>query len=367
VAAACNDRTIRLWNVASGVLTVELKGQKDDIIMSLSFSPDGKTLAAGSRIKEKPSIRLWDLAAGKELRAFQNLEEAEEVVFSPDGKLLASSGGHSGKPKLWDVATGEELRALHAPVEGAYGLAFSPDGRFLAAAGSERDPVVRIWEVSTGQQVRQFSGHLFGVDSVAFAPDGRSLASGGLDSTVLIWDLTGSRNKGRPLSAQDLRARRNDLASSDGPRAFQAIWDLTLAPKQAVALLCENLQPAATGDGQIIARLIRDLDNESFAIRKRATEELQKIVDAAEPALRKELAIKPSLEVRRRIEQILATLDPAASPERLRALRAIQVLEYIGSPAARQLLQTLAQGASEAKQTREARTALERLAGKTPD
>ena len=179
------------------------------------------------------------------------------------------------------------------------------------------------------------------------------------------WDVTGrlggSRLQPLPLMPRVLEVRWNDLAGADARRAVRAVWDLAARPQQAVPFLRKQFRPVGQVDGEHLARLARDLDSDRFATRRKAADELQKAEDLAEPALRQELARKPALEVRQRIERLLAELEPAASPERLRALRAVQVLEYAGTAEAEQVLQTLARGAPEALLTRQARAALKRL------
>jgi hypothetical protein len=111
-----------------------------------------------------------------------------------------------------------------------------------------------------------------------------------------------------------------------------------------------------------VNRLIADLGDEDFDKREKATRELRALGDAVELRLRQALDRNPSAENRRRIEDLLARLDEAApSGEALRALRAIEVLEHIGTPEASRLLKALADGAPEARLTREAKAALQRL------
>jgi hypothetical protein len=88
---------------------------------------------------------------------------------------------------------------------------------------------------------------------------------------------------------------------------------------------------------------------------------LAKLGESAEPALRRALAGKPALEVRRRIEQLLDALEPTKLPERLRLVRAVAALEYSNTPEAREVLAALAQRPADTLLTREAKTALQRL------
>jgi hypothetical protein len=141
----------------------------------------------------------------------------------------------------------------------------------------------------------------------------------------------------------------------------QALGDLVASPEQAVPLLRQRIKPIEPADAQRVERLIRDLDSEQFETRTKATQELENIVAGAESVLRKKLEEKPSLEMKQRINQVLSKLDPSAPGDRLRALRAIQVLEYMGTAEAKEHLRALAKGVAEARLTREAKAALERL------
>jgi hypothetical protein len=134
---------------------------------------------------------------------------------------------------------------------------------------------------------------------------------------------------------------------------------LARAPEQTVSWAREHLPQKA--DLAQVARLVRDLDSDQFAVRKEAGEELERLADLAAPALRQALDGKPSAEVRRRVSGLLEQLESGTTPEQLRCLRVIEVLERTGTPATRQLLQELAGGAAAARQTREANAALDRL------
>jgi HEAT repeat protein len=108
--------------------------------------------------------------------------------------------------------------------------------------------------------------------------------------------------------------------------------------------------------------MIAALDSDEFAEREKAMTELEALGDLAEPALRQALEEKASLEVSRRVERLLETLGgPVTSPETLQVVRAVEALERIGTPDARQLLETLAKVASQGRLVQEAKAALERL------
>jgi hypothetical protein len=153
----------------------------------------------------------------------------------------------------------------------------------------------------------------------------------------------------------------NTLAGEDARQAYQASWKIAAAPDRAVPFLRERLKPAAAGDPDRIARLIRDLDSSGYEVRAKAMKELEGLGDAAGPTLRDAKKGDPSLEFRKRVEQLLRKLDDIPSPERLRAVRAVEALELIGTPEACRVLADLAKGAPEDRLTREARGSLWRL------
>jgi hypothetical protein len=148
----------------------------------------------------------------------------------------------------------------------------------------------------------------------------------------------------------------------DASKAFDAIHALAGAQAAAVTLIKARLHPAATVNPEIVQRLIADLDSDQFDARKKASTELENIGEAAAPFLRKALDGEQSLETRKHIEDLLKKTDSATPRgEALRTIRAIEVLELVGTPEAKAVLQTLANGMPEARLTREAKAALERL------
>jgi WD40 repeat protein len=363
---ASADKTIRLWDLATGK---ELRSFAGPSVLRIAFSPDGKTLATSS--SNDRVVRLWDVAEGKERRTLARQDSTNACLsFSPDGRFLAS-GDSGGTIRLFDPATGKELRQIDGPrppgPESAYvigAIAFSPDGRTLAAGYSDRE--VRLWEVASGGERACYSdGHRSGVVGLAFSPNGQLLASGSWDRTAVVWDVTGCLyvDRGHPtdLTSGKGNALWKDLADTNAARAYRAEQILFGAGERTVQLIKERLRPAASVDSKQVDRLLADLDSEEFAAREKAARELEAMGDGAEPALRKVLASNPSAEVRRRVEDLLRRLDLARSPESLRGVRAVEVLEHVGTASAIKVLEELGKGAADTSLTREARLALQRL------
>ncbi len=165
-------------------------------------------------------------------------------------------------------------------------------------------------------------------------------------------------------SAGELQSLWADLATTDPVKAHQTTTTLVARADQAVPFLKQRVQPVPTPEPRRLTKLLAELDDDRFKVREGATRELEKLAETAEPALKKALAGDPSPEARRRIERLLDKLkkDRLHPPaDRVRSVRAVEVLELIGSAEARQVLTGLSRGAPEAQLTLEAKTALERL------
>jgi WD40 repeat protein len=364
------DHTVRVWDAAGGQELHRLPAGKVNSLSQLVVSADGKLLAASAAEDNsgRHAVRLWDVARGKELRNLPLAGPAWGLAFSPDGDLLAAAVHTADGPKgdgavvLWDVTTGGEVwkqTGLGGPV---YGVAFSPDGRALGTGGEDRK--VRLWEVASGKQRHIFEGHQGGVGPLAFSADGRLLASSSPDAPVFVWDVTGTAGR-RPaplLTAKERGRLWEALAGADAAVAFQAMRRLAARPDESVPLLRERLRPAAANDTEGVRRLLRDLDADDFATRERATAELSRMAERIEGTLR-EARAGASAEARRRLDQVLSGVK-GPSPERLRQGRAVEVLEWVGTPSARGVLHALAGGAADARLTRDAQAALRRLASR---
>jgi len=184
LAAGSVNGEVHVWQVADYRQIWAFSDHKG-WVWSVAFNPDGTRLASGG---EDRVVRIWDMITGQCLTALHgHTNWIRSVTFSPDGALLASSSD-DGTIRMWEVSTGECLIVLQGSHGRVWSVAFSPDGTRLVS-GNE-DCIVRVWEVSTGTCLATLQGHTDRVWSVAFSPDGATLASGSNDWTVRLWKVS---------------------------------------------------------------------------------------------------------------------------------------------------------------------------------
>jgi len=354
---------IRLWKVAGGSVAHQLPYPGG--VQALAFAPDSKTVAGAGTEK----IILWETATGQKGLQIGKALPVACLAFAPDGQTLAA-GMYDATVQLWDVRPGpdqgKELRSLEGHTSAVFALAFSSDGRMLASGSYDRS--VRLWETASGQQIAAWAGHQGPVTATGFLPGGRVVTSGSADTSILLWDGTGRSGSGKlpplKIAAGDMEGLWQELAAEDVPRAYRALWSLVAGAGDAVPLL-ETQKRVFLVDPEHIHKLLRDLNDNKFAVRERAHGELAKYGRWIEGVLDVARKNPPSEEVRRRVEKLLARLQVPGSlsliQERLRARRLMEVLEQSDVPAARELLQKLASQAAEADLRAEAQASLARL------
>jgi WD40 repeat protein len=342
------------------------------------FAPNRRQLVGSST---KGSVVFVDLVTGKTLEKYPRLDQPEGnqihavlLALSADGSRLASvpDGKHRHAEneanflRVWRLADDQELQRLRIPPgktesDRASCLAISPDGR-TAALGLLGETEIRLLEVVSGQERGRLKGHKDTVLSLAFSPTGHLLVSGSEDNTAIVWDL--EKMAGVPLRSINpklLAEFWDDLLSADAVRAWQAESALWYFPDQAVAFIKDRLHAVRPVPAKEVARFIKDLGHQQFAIREKAYRHLASLEEAALSDLKTALQNTGNLEVRRRLEKLLQNLDPRApSPKRLRQLRALEILEKIQTRAARDVLENLAKGVSHARLTWEAQESLKR-------
>lgn len=215
------DDSLMLWDLTSGQRLTVLNGHDSDVL-DLAISPDGRTALSSSR---DGGLMQWDLVDAQEMQRLPGHADAVwDVAFSPDGsRALSASGAASpnvqvqdASLRLWDLASGRQLQAAALPVDVIMQVALSPDGRTALAAAT--DGLIHIWDVVTWQEVGRLEGHAGPPTAIEFTPDGQRALSASVDGTLILWDVPS----------------RQIIHRLDGHG--QGLWSLAISPDGRQAL-----------------------------------------------------------------------------------------------------------------------------------
>lgn len=360
VAVAVGSQ-IRLYRVATGTEVGRFLAPN----VTLALAADDRRLLAVSHRRD-PILRLFDLTNGKELLKLHGCQtRPPTAAISRNGRTVAAADG-GNKVLVWEVATGKLVFALSGHEARVLSLTISPDGRFLATgdlAGS-----VRLWEVATGREMRKTEAHCGLVTTLSFSRDGEKLVSGSTDKTALIWDfrkLVRSFLPGDPPDKNAFDELWNRLASAAPAPAYRAIGMLASHPDESTPYLEKRIRSILfPAENERIQQLIRELDDDDFVIRNRAYRELRKLRTIAKPVLLKEMERTTSAEVKYRIQRILAGTENASRftmEDERRMARLVHVLDMMGGPASRAMLQTIIDEFPSDRIIRDVRQTLARL------
>ncbi len=405
--ASASD-TVRVWDLDLAQEKMQLPAKAGDPAFSVAFQPAGKLLAVGYRsglveiwdwtqklvvqkfnypgpvhalafsidggklvVSGATKIVVWDIAANQEIKRFDSkdgpqasMPNVASLAFSPLG-LTVAAGCFDGVVRIYDLQSGKEAFACEGHLSVPYSVAYSADGRTLLSGSSDR--TVCLWEAFSGQRVVEFKGHTGEVTGVAFSADNRSVFSASGDTTILAWDVTGQRKEGRivPVALQmgDLDRMWQAFASEESAKAHANVWLAVAAAKESAPAFRDMLYYL---DPVKVDGLFRDLDSGNFRQRDNAMKLLTNYGRWMEGRYENALMDPPSIEYRRRIEQLMQKLKTSTAPslaqERLRTRRVMMVLEQVADPAALDTLRKLANGAPEPALQAEALASLDRLA-----
>ena len=235
---------ILVWDVRTGKHKRTLLPDQE-WVSSVAFSPNGKIIASGGACAEGmcQGITLLDIQTGKRLKSFGGLHTTLSLSFSPDGKMLASSGDEwDSNVRLWDVQTGEllrtlEKRAVFEDFEGrdVNSVVFSPDGKIIASGSG--NGTIRLWNANTGEFIRYLVGHRKSVNSVAFSPNGKTLMSAGTEG-VGIWNVnTGEFIDEVQVPAISAAFSPDEKTCAVVSKAGISVWDAQNISSENIGLL----------------------------------------------------------------------------------------------------------------------------------
>ncbi len=177
------DGNIRLWNVYTGKLEHTFKAHKDKANQVI-FSPNGLILASGGSVYDK-TISLWDMTNRTLLHTFEgHTLYINYLAFSNNNLMLASTSGDNTLC-IWDIANRKRLHVFESPSKSTLSaIGFSPDNNWLVAG---QDKIVQLWNIANHKLEYTFEGHTENVSRLFFHPDGQSIISTSFDSTVRLW------------------------------------------------------------------------------------------------------------------------------------------------------------------------------------
>jgi WD40 repeat protein len=325
-----------------------------------AVSADGRVLAVATG----HAVRLFDARTEEPLHPELERAPFEPLVrlrLTPDGSRLAGCTARTAHD--WALSDWRALKAL----EGTWDVprfVLSPDGRYQVGTIDDRDGETElcVWETVTWAEVYRFRPAR-GATAGAFTPDGRGLVVAHTDTTLSVWDRAGleARQCGSVPVSEEWQA----LGSRSARQARAATLALVADPKRALAVLGAGFElPTA----RVTSQLLAELGSEDFRVRERAHRALAALGIRAEAALLTAVAKSDSPEVRLRAAALLNALWPIDGRHKeggLRAVRAVEVLEAIGSPQARALLATWVKTYPNSALAAEAHSALARLAKKS--
>jgi WD40 repeat protein len=375
-----NTSIVTTWDVKTGRQASHFTLPGNSAFPQAPFSPCGRWMVLNGKLYQTTTgVELFAPAGRPGERMICGDKPGHGLVwFSEDGRLMAAHLHHKDAKSaaedtlaVWELASGQILARFDKAGFVAQ-AAFAPDGRTIALLDAQG---VRMEDLVSGKQLARYPAPdvIYGSDStdyqgIVFAPDGSTLATGHQDGSIVLWKVPLS-HQGRSAALTDGEIDKlwTDLGSSSPATARAALDRLVRHPDAATSLLAMRFRPPPVDDK--LDALIKDLDSDFFATREETSRKILAYGARAEAALRRTLTQAPSLEMRRRIEGILADMKPLPlrlplSGERLRGVRAIEVLERINNTAARKLLQSWAGQTENGQLAIEAQLALERLAGR---
>ncbi|RYP32170.1 hypothetical protein DL768_011146 [Monosporascus sp. mg162] len=229
LASASSDKTVKLWNAQRWKYIGTFEGHGGSVNSAL-FTHDSKKLISASSDR---TVRIWDIA-GKDIRTLQGHSDwVNEVAYAGGGNRSRLASASSDRTiRIWDIDKGVTLRVLRGHGDWVSSVTFQPDSAGTLLASASYDQTVKLWDVETGTCVRTFEGHSDWVRSVAFSHNGRRLASASDDASIRIWATAGEdqqilQGHGAPVTSLLFTPSGEHLISASQDRSLK-LWDTTL-------------------------------------------------------------------------------------------------------------------------------------------
>lgn len=177
-----------IWDVAAQTMAKEFKDAHSDTVMSIEFSRDGKYLVTGAADK---FVKLWDIAAGKLVKAFEgHTHHVLGVSIKADNSLIASAGADNAI-KIWNVETGEQSRTIPGYSKQVTSIRFLGVTENVISCGG--DKTVRFHNAANGSQPRAFAGGTDFMYCAAASRDEQIVVAAGEDGVLRVWNGTNAQ------------------------------------------------------------------------------------------------------------------------------------------------------------------------------
>jgi WD40 repeat protein len=247
IASGSFDKTVKLWDIATGKVTRTLAGYRK-WISAVKFSPDGRILAVGSA---DGTLTVMDIGTGRQLwHSKEHRREITALAFTPDSATLVSIEPYDGQRRdsyrplcVWDVRSGAPMHLPPTKAPAVQSIAFSPDGKTLAVA-YRLSSKIALWDATRWRNPRMTTPapsrqSLTDFYSLAYAPNGKWLAAGNSDGRVMLWN---TQTRRRPRLLKQLTGVINSIAfSPDGNLLAAASWDYTIEVFNLAKGTCQTL------------------------------------------------------------------------------------------------------------------------------
>ncbi|MBO0697619.1 MAG: hypothetical protein J2P46_04435, partial [Zavarzinella sp.] len=282
-----------------------------------AWSADGSTVVLYHGQIKGVGLTMLAVESG---RILARLSEPDVIIarhlpgaLSPDGRLLAAwryTGDYGPlKLTLWEAATGKEVAVVPASLMGTGQMAFGAGGRLLVIDDSAKG--LRTWDLTTGRERPQFKGPVpvsakwySQAEGMLVTPDGRRAVAVQPDGTAIVWDLIAKAPPPGKWTREELDRWWADLGGADAGVAWRAVWRLAEVPSDEVVPFLRRSLKQSAPDPAVVRRLITDLESDSFAVREKASKELEGQGPDAIPAVRQALKESRSAESRQRLEGV---------------------------------------------------------------